>query len=130
MEMTFPHNAMRQEKTGGRQNHRAMLAPAIARQAKSPTACAVLFAARTGRDNDSSGSAVKQRIQYFASQAGGVCLPSGAFWATRRTQDTGQTKDESGVYQDALMNSKAHDVDGDGTGEQFNRTGHGASRTL
>lgn len=124
MEMTFPHPVSRPEYEA-RHGHRAMLATAIARQANGRTARLVSMAGR----GDSSGDAIVQRIHYFGSKLG-IKRPFGPFSATRRTQETGQAKYEIGVYQDASRNSKAHDANGDGTGEQFNHAGHGALRTL
>lgn len=129
MEMTFPHPVSR---TGDatRQGHQAMLAAAIARQANSRTARAVSLASRRGGIGDSSGDAIEQRIHYFGSHHLGISAPSGPFGATRRTQETSQVKYENGVYQDASRNSKAPDINGERTGEQFNHAGHGALRTL
>ena len=117
MEMTFPHPVARQSALP-QPSHQAMLAAVIARQASSPTARAVL-AAKTGA-SDSSGDATQQRIHYFGSPVDEKNIPSGAFWATRRTHDTGQVKYEAGVYQDASNYGKAPGVMGDGTGDQFN----------
>ncbi len=129
MEMTFPHPVSHREGAN-RQSHRTMLAMAIARQANSETVRAVLRAARRAANVESAGDAIEQRIHYFGSHPQSTLGPSGAFWATHRSQDTGQAYCKNGVYQDASRNSKAHDVDGDRTGEQFNQAGHGASRTL
>ncbi len=131
MEMTFPHRALGHKTVNGRADHHAMLATAIARQANSRTVQAMLLVGRTNHDSAvTTGDVVEQRIHYFGSCLQGSQAPSGPFWAARRTQDTGHVKCESGVYQNASTNIKAHDVDGDRTGEQFNQTGHGASRTL
>ena len=131
MEMTFPHRASGQRTVNGRSDYQAMLANAIARQANSRTVQAMLIAGRANHDSASAkGDAVEQRIQYFGSRLGSGQAPSGAFWSAHRAQDTGQAKYESSVYQNASTNIKAHDVNGDRTGEQFNQTGHGASRTL
>ena len=130
MEMTFPHQMVRQETVNGRQSCQAMLATVIARQANSRTARAVVLATRKSNECESTGDAIDERIHYFSSHTYRKSGPSGAFWATRRAPDTAQSKNESSVYQDASMNSKAHAVNGDGTGEQFNQAGHGATRTL
>jgi hypothetical protein len=131
MEMTFPHRESGQRTVNGRADYQAMLAIATARQTNSRTVQAMLIAGRTNHDSPSAkGDNVEQRIHYFGSRLGSGQAPSGAFWSAHRTQDTGQAKYESSVYQNASTNIKAHDVNSDWTGEQFNQTGHGASRTL
>jgi len=130
MEMTLPHSVVHRDVADSRQRHRAMLAAAIARQADSKTARAVMLAARKNDQTESVGDDIKQRILYFGAHKSGSAAAFGPFWAARRTKDTAQAEDESTVYQDASKYFKAHALDSVGTGEQFNQAGHGASRTI
>lgn len=130
MEMTFPHSVAHRDVADSPQNHREMLAAAIARQANSRTARAVMLAARENDQSESFVDDIKQRILYFGAHKCPATEPSGPFWAARGTKNTVQTEDESNVYQDASKYFKAHALESVGTGEQFNLAGHGATRTL
>lgn len=126
MEMTFPHPVKR---NATRHSHRAMLAVAIARQSNTKTAVAVLLATKFG-NNNRSDSALDQRILYFGSHKIDEFAASGPFWTARRSQGTARTNYESRLYQDGLMNNKAHELNGDRSWRQFIKPGHGASRTI
>lgn len=123
--MTFPHPVKRGVT---RHRCRAVLAVAIARQANTRTALAVLSAARFP-NTDRSDSALNKRILYFGSQNVEASGVFGPFWAARRNQDTADANYESCVYQDGSMNNKARDLIGVQSWKQFVKPGHGASRT-
>ena len=127
--MTFPHRATGQKTVTCRADHQALLASAIMRQANSLTARAMMLAQSNNDDSTvPERDAFEQRIHYFGSHEEGDQSASGPFSSAHRLQCTGQTECESGVYQNASANIKTNDVDGYGTGEQFNHAGHGASR--
>ena len=128
--MTFPHSVARREVANSGKRHRAMLAAAIARQANSQTARAVMLAARQNHQSESFVDDIKKRIHYFGAENRSAKEPLGSFWAARRAENTVHAEDESAVYQDASMNFKAQALDRTRTGEQFNLAGHGATRTL
>ena len=125
MEMTFPHPVKRGVT---RHSCRAVLAAAIARQANTRTARAVLTATQFP-NTDCSENVLNKRILYFGSQNLERSSVFGPFWAARRSQDTADANYESCVYQDGSMNNKARDLIGVQSWKQFVKPGHGASRT-
>ena len=131
MEMNFAHPAVRNTATHDRQDHRAMLAAAFARQANSRTARAMAVASAATYDTtDTKHAMVEQLIHYFGSGNRNANRPSGAFSSTIRPLEMDKSYSEFGVYQNASTNIKAHDLNFGGTGDQSNHAGHGASRTL
>lgn len=123
MEMTFPHQALRQDSVSGRIGHTTILSMVAARQARSQTV-RVLRRAETASARQ--GSADVDRIHYFAHYDDGKTPACGAFW-----QFSGKAnKCETSVYQAGLVNIKHDDLDDDATGEQLTHAGHGAMRTL
>ena len=131
MEMNFPHPASRQAAANNCEDHKVMLATAIARQTNSWTARAMAVAGRSSTDTaDTKNDMVEQLIHYFGSDDHGEKSPSGAFWTANDSQTTDEQNTEPGVYQNASTNIKAHDLNDGATGEQSNHAGHGASRIL
>ncbi|MBL0925697.1 MAG: hypothetical protein IBJ12_14685 [Sphingomonadaceae bacterium] len=123
MEMTFPHQALRQDSVSHRFDHKAIIAVAMKRQANSRTVRALRraeFGVPANRDQ------MGQRIHYFGCGNGSEAKVSGAFWSDGSAEPTC----ERTVYQAALVNVKDDRVDRRATGEQLNHAGHGASRKL
>jgi hypothetical protein len=123
MEMTFPHQALRQDSVSHRFDHKAIIAVAMKRQANSRTVRALR---RAEIGVPANCDEIRQRIHYFGYGNGSESKVSGAFWSDRATVPTC----ERTVYQAALVNIKDDWVDRQATGEQFNHAGHGASRKL
>lgn len=131
MEMNFPHPALRQTAAHDRHDHKAMLAAAMTRQANSRTARAMAITGiNQGSATNTKRDMVDQLIHYFGSGDHDEQSPSGAFFPAGSKQMVDGQISEPGIYQNASTNIKAHDLDDDGTGEQSNHPGHGASRTL
>lgn len=129
--MNFPHQALRQTAAHDRDDHRAMLATAIARQANSQTARAMAtLSALPISSADARRDMVEQRIHYFGSGDHSAHPPFGAFFTANSIPETVEPNIEQHVYQNASTNFKAHDLENDGTGEQSTDAGHGATRTL
>ncbi len=129
--MNFPHPALRQTAVHHRHDHRAMLAAAIARQANSRTARAMaMVGSTTHTATDAKRDTVDQLIHYFGSGDQSANPPFGAFFTANGPEQTDEPIVEQNVYQNASTNIKAHDLNDDGTGEQSNNAGHGATRTL
>lgn len=123
MEMTFPHEAMRQDSVSGRFDHKAMLAAVIARQANSRTVRAL----RRAENQTVPGlDEVANRIHYFARHDGSKLAVRGAFWRDVAPEPN----TEPTVYQSALAYVKDQTLDSEATGEQLNHAGHGALRKL
>jgi hypothetical protein len=112
MEMTFPHESLRQHSGNHRTRHRAILSAADARQAESQTVRAVRRAERVGR---TQGDGDIERIHYFAHLECPKPAVRGAFWKNIAQP----AKCELSVYQADLMNIKQHDLEHEATGEQL-----------
>jgi hypothetical protein len=123
MEMTFPCPLLREDSIDDRIARQTILSIAASRQANSRTVHTLRQAERT-LQADGKGNA--ERIHYFAHHANRKTAVRGAFWRNCKHKTTY----EPTVYQAALVNIKHYDLDNEGTGEQFNHAGHGASRTL
>lgn len=120
MEMTFPHFVQRQDSVA-RSGYHAMLAVAVARQARSRTVRAIRQAETAAQQK---GDAAEQRIHYFAQAGCQKVLVRGAFWRDPEIKH----KSEFGVYQACSTNIKVHDLEHAATGEQLNHAGHGARK--
>jgi hypothetical protein len=123
MEMTFPHQALRQDSVNRRLDHRHVLAVAMARQAN----CRTVAALRRAECGDASaGDEMAQRIHYFGRRDGRKVAVRGAFW-----RDVAPEPDsEATVYQCDLAYVKDGSLDREATGEQLNHAGHGTLRTI
>jgi hypothetical protein len=123
MEMTFPHQALRQDSVNRRFGHRSVLAAASARQAASRT---VAMLRRAERGPASIGDEAEQRIRYFGRHDDQKLAVRGAFW-----RDVAPTRiTEAPVYHADLANIKDVSLIREATGEQLNHAGHGALRTI
>lgn len=123
MEMTFPSLGAHRDKVNRLGDHRAILAAAGARQAKSRT---VRMVRQAEQATLPTGNEAEQRINYFADNAAPEMAVRGAFW--RDTQMSEQT--EPGVYQSGLVNFKDLCLEPKPTGEQTTLAGQGRSRKL
>jgi hypothetical protein len=123
MEMTFPHQALRQDSVTRLLGHRSVLAVASARQAESRT---VALLRQAERGPVSISDEAEQRIRYFSRRDGQRSAARGAFWQ----QITPERITEAPVYHADLANIKDVPLIDQATGEQSNHAGHGALRTI
>lgn len=129
MEMTFPHQATRQNAFDRRHDHNAIVATIVARQADSRTAQAMLIAQHTtATPPEPSDDAVEQRIHYFGSQAVDGEAPCGSFLGLETMPVATSKEPEFVVYQNNSANFKAVGLPNCWTGERANLVGHKASR--
>lgn len=103
MDMNFPHREMQD----GRAATGAILAHAMARQAGSPTARAMMFAVPA---ETATSDSVSERIHYFAGHAHGRGKPFGAFFARTDSGKPNKSISESVVYQSASTNFKTNEA--------------------
>jgi hypothetical protein len=123
MEMTFPHQALRQDSVNRRLGDRSVLAVASARQAESWTVAVVR---RAERGPASIGDEAEQRIRYFGRHDGQKLAVRGAFWRDVAPERV----TEAPVYHADLANIKDVSLFHQATGEQLNHAGHGTLRTI
>jgi hypothetical protein len=123
MEMTFPHESVSQNSAIHRNDHKALIAAIMARQANSRT---VQLLRRVDGAMSAGGDAASQRIQYFASRKSDKVAVCGAFW--RENEADHKCKDA--IYQANSAYIKDQQIEEDATGVQSTHAGHGVSRTL
>jgi hypothetical protein len=123
MEMTFPHQTLRQDSASRRLGHSSVLAVASARQAGSRT---VAMLRRAKREPSTICDDLAQRIHYFSQQNSEKMAVCGAFSHSVTLQEYNETT----VYQSDLANVKVASLNQGATGEQLNHAGHGALRKI
>ena len=123
MDMNFPHADLANKTPMLQKDHRAFLARAIARQASSPTARALVLSKTSGNSRRlTPAQMLRERMVYFANYAeqisGGSFLPAGCIKLAR--------EDEGGVYQNISVKSKASNLQttepGNGSTSEISRT--------